>query len=200
MASKRRHSITARAVKSFKEGDGPALQEALEKYSENKASYVEEFWSDAYLVPSTSPVLNLNPFFLLEDGPDQKTATSQVGRAATLVFSSLKFASLLFTESLHPDLFRGTPLCMAQFRHIFGSARIPIQSGGKVRREEKRREEKRREEKSAPSLVVGLSPNTSPCRTSATSSPPTLIPSIWPSSAGASYTTSGRCTRTAPWP
>ena len=52
-----------------------------------------------------------------------------MGRASSLVFSSLKFASLLFTESLHPDLFRGMPLCMAQFRHIFGSARIPIQDG-----------------------------------------------------------------------
>ena len=69
---------TKKATEKFKAGDGPKLQEALREYSENKASYVEEFWSDAYLVPATSPVLNLNPFFLLEDGPDQKTATSQV--------------------------------------------------------------------------------------------------------------------------
>ena len=31
-------------------------------------SYVEEFWSEAYLAPDQSVVLNLNPFFVLEVG------------------------------------------------------------------------------------------------------------------------------------
>ncbi|GMI07991.1 hypothetical protein TrVE_jg13315 [Triparma verrucosa] len=121
------HKATCEAVAKFRSegGEGEKLQELLQEYSEDKASYVEEFWSDAYLVPDTSPVLNLNPFFLLEDGPDQKTSKSQVGRAASLTFASLKFASLLYTETLHPDVVRGKPLCMAQFKHIFGSARIP---------------------------------------------------------------------------
>ena len=29
-------------------------------------SYVEEFWSEAYLAPDSSVVMNLNPFFVLE--------------------------------------------------------------------------------------------------------------------------------------
>ena len=104
------------------------LQELLCAYDAEpgRDSYVEEFWSDAYLAPDTGVVLNLNPFFLLEQGPDNKTSGSQTGRAASLVFSSLKFISLLKSERLPPDNIKGeVPLCMDQFNYIFGSARIP---------------------------------------------------------------------------
>ena len=112
-------------------GDGPKLQAMLVAYDEEGerdgtlGSYIEEFWSDAYLAPDTSVVMNLNPFFLLEDGPDAKLAKSQVGRAASLVFASAKMASLLRREELTPDVFRGTPLCMDQFKALFGSCRVP---------------------------------------------------------------------------
>jgi len=42
------------------------------------------------------------------------------------VFASLKFASLLYNETLHPDIVKGAPLCMDQFKHIFGSCRVPM--------------------------------------------------------------------------
>ena len=113
---------TKRICEEFLETDGPALQKLLETYDKEGetrgtlGSYVEEFWSDAYLAPDTSVVMNLNPFFLLEDGPDAKNAKSQVGRAASLVFSSAKMASLLRREELAPDIFKGRPLCMDQFK------------------------------------------------------------------------------------
>jgi carnitine O-acetyltransferase len=97
---------------------GVSLEES--KYG----SYVEEFWNDAYLVPDDSVVLNVNPFFLLADDPTP-ARTEQCVRAASLVFSSLKFISALFMGQLEPDVWRGRPLCMAQFRKIFGTARIP---------------------------------------------------------------------------
>ena len=114
-------------------GDGPKLQSMLIAYDEEGerngtlGSYIEEFWSDAYLAPDTSVVMNLNPFFLLEDGPDAKLAKSQVGRAASLVFASAKMASLLRREELTPDVFKGKPLCMDQFKALFGSCRVPKQ-------------------------------------------------------------------------
>jgi carnitine O-acetyltransferase len=121
-------NATAKAVQDFGEsGEGAKLQEMLKEYGEGKSNYIEEFWSDAYLVPECSPVLNLNPFFLLEEGPDNKNSSDQAGRAASLVFASMKFASLLYNETLHPDVVKGTPLCMSQFQHIFGSCRIPVQ-------------------------------------------------------------------------
>ena len=82
-------------VKEFLEGDGPSLQEALLKYEADNVregkigSYVEEFWNDAYLAPDSSVVLNLNPYFLLEDGPDPKIAKDQLRRAASLTFAAV---------------------------------------------------------------------------------------------------------------
>lgn len=60
------------SVRKFLEEDGPKLQQLLVEYErvgrENGTlgSYVEEFWSDAYLAPDSSVVMNLNPFFVLE--------------------------------------------------------------------------------------------------------------------------------------
>jgi carnitine O-acetyltransferase len=110
---------------------GRVLQELLLEYDKNGrksgsiCSYVEEFWSDAYLAPEASVVLNLNPYFLLEESPDPKMAGNQINRAASLCFASVKMASQLRKETLKPDTFRGKALCMSQFRSLFGAARIP---------------------------------------------------------------------------
>lgn len=115
----------------FQLKDGTKLQKILQEYDAEKAkqnppqSYIEEFWSDAYLAPDCSVVLNLNPFFLLEDDPDAKKAKDQIKRAASLSFHSLKFAASLKNEVMQPDEFKGTTLCMDQFRSIFGSCRVP---------------------------------------------------------------------------
>ena len=45
------------------------MQEKLKAYASSKASYIEDFWFDSYLKYTDSVVLNLNPFFVLEDDP-----------------------------------------------------------------------------------------------------------------------------------
>jgi carnitine O-acetyltransferase len=50
---------------------------------------------------------------------------TQIGRASSLLFASLKFASMLKNETLSPEEFRGNKLCMDQFKSLFGSCRIP---------------------------------------------------------------------------
>jgi len=118
-------------VKEFLEGDGPSLQEALLKYEADNVregkigSYVEEFWNDAYLAPDSSVVLNLNPYFLLEDGPDPKIAKDQLRRAASLTFAAVRVASALRNHNIAPDTFKGKPLCMDQFKALFGASRQP---------------------------------------------------------------------------
>lgn len=122
---------TALVVDQFLLGDGPKLQTALKEYeaagfsSGQVGSYVEEFWNEAYLSPDDSVVLNVNPFFVLESGPDPKFAKDQNHRAASLCFASLKMASALKHHTLTPDVFRGKPLCMDQFKALFGSSRQP---------------------------------------------------------------------------
>ena len=59
-------------VQQFLTTDGPKLQKLLIEYDEkgkeegNVGSFIEEFWTDAYLAPDSSVVMNLNPFFVLE--------------------------------------------------------------------------------------------------------------------------------------
>ena len=114
------------------ENEGPSLQQKLVEYEKHGfdnnriGSYVEAYWNESYLSPDVSTVLNLNPFFILENGPDPKIATNQLRRAASLCFSSLKFASALRNETLAPDMVKGKPLCMDQFKVLFGSSRQPV--------------------------------------------------------------------------
>lgn len=76
-------------------------------------------------------VLNLNPFFLLEDDPTP-ARNNQVTRAASLVVSALSFVRAVRLEELPPDTVRGQPLCMYQYSRLFGTARIPTENGCQI--------------------------------------------------------------------
>ncbi|KAL9097938.1 MAG: hypothetical protein Q9165_000264 [Trypethelium subeluteriae] len=131
LQSPREHHDTATAVNEFKRRDGPDLQERLRKYATGKSSYIEQFWYDSYLNFDNPVVLNLNPFFLLEDDPTP-ARNNQVTRAASLVVSALSFVRAVRKEELPPDTLRGQPLCMYQYSRLFGTARIPTDSGCQI--------------------------------------------------------------------
>ncbi|CAG8501728.1 13530_t:CDS:2 [Ambispora leptoticha] len=131
LQTQKQHKETTAAVQQFLQNEGPELQEKLKTYADNKSSYIEEFWYDSYLNYSDSVVLNLNPFFVLEDDPTP-ARNNQVVRAASLILSSLKFIQALRSETLEPDVFRGTHLCMSQYRRLFGTARLPTENGCKM--------------------------------------------------------------------
>ena len=76
-------------------------------------------------------VLNLNPFFLLEDDPTP-ARNNQVTRAASLVVSALSFVRAVRKEELEPDTLRGQPLDMYQYSRLFGTARIPTENGCQI--------------------------------------------------------------------
>ncbi|KAJ5640883.1 hypothetical protein N7528_000508 [Penicillium herquei] len=128
LQSAREHEETKAAVKDFLKTDGPILQEKLKNYASSKTSYIEQFWYDSYLNFDSSVVLNLNPFFLLEDDPTP-ARNNQVTRAASLVVSALSFVRAVRKEELPPDTVRGTPLCMYQYSRLFGTARLPTDNG-----------------------------------------------------------------------
>jgi carnitine O-acetyltransferase len=83
---------------------------------------------DSYLNFDNPVVLNLNPFFLLEDDPTP-ARNNQVTRAASLVVSALSFVRAVRKEELPPDTVKGTPLCMYQYSRLFGTARVPTENG-----------------------------------------------------------------------
>ena len=119
------------------DGIGADLQARLVAYDKarsGKASFIEAFWTDAYLAPDASVVLNVNPFFILEEDPTP-FRNSQIDRASSLTFSSLKFINVMRRGELKPDVWRGTPLCMSQLcGGLFGCARVPQQSTDFIRR------------------------------------------------------------------
>lgn len=86
---------------------------------------------DSYLNFDNPVVLNLNPFFLLEDDPTP-ARNNQVTRAASLVVSALSFVRAVRREELPPDTIRSQPLCMYQYSRLFGTARIPTEHGCQI--------------------------------------------------------------------
>ena len=76
-------------------------------------------------------MLNLNPFFLLEDDPTP-ARNNQVTRAASLVISALSFVRAVRKEELPPDTLRDNPLCMYQYSRLFGTARVPTEAGCQI--------------------------------------------------------------------
>lgn len=139
----REHAETQQAVEEFLKIEGPELQARLKKYANGKTSYIEQFCKyqelskftgltlsgyDSYLNFDNPVVLNLNPFFLLEDDPTP-ARNNQVTRAASLVVSALSFVRAVRKEELPPDTVRGTPLCMYQYSRLFGTARVPTENG-----------------------------------------------------------------------
>ncbi|KAL8736050.1 MAG: hypothetical protein Q9181_002599 [Wetmoreana brouardii] len=131
LQNQREQQETAAAVQDFLKHDGPELQARLKKYATGKTSYIEQFWYDSYLNFDNSVVLNLNPFFLLEDDPTP-ARNNQVTRAASLVVSALCFVRAVRKEELPPDTLRGTPLDMYQYSRLFGTARLPTENGCQI--------------------------------------------------------------------
>ncbi|KAI0479288.1 choline/Carnitine O-acyltransferase [Xylariaceae sp. FL0804] len=127
----REHAETKMAVQEFLQTDGPELQEKLQKYAVGKSSYIEQFWYDSYLNFDNPVVLNLNPFFLLEDDPTP-ARNNQVTRAASLVVSALEFVRAVRREELPPDMVKGQPLDMYQYSRLFGTARVPTDHGCQI--------------------------------------------------------------------
>lgn len=129
------HEQTVKAVESFlKSGTGKYLDLELRTFAKTRNSYIEQFWYDAYLNYDNPVVLNLNPFFLLEDDPfnndNNVHSNPQIKRATSLTLSSLKFIQALKNETLPPDVLKnGQPLCMYQYSKLFGASRIPTDDG-----------------------------------------------------------------------
>ncbi|CAK7564045.1 MAG: carnitine O-acetyltransferase yat1 [Sporothrix epigloea] len=131
LQTSREHAETRHAVAEFLRNEGPELQEKLKSYAEGRTSYIEQFWYDSYLNFDNPVVLNLNPFFLLEDDPTP-ARNNQVTRAASLIVSALNFVRAVRKEELPPDMVRGTPLDMYQYSRLFGTARVPTENGCQI--------------------------------------------------------------------
>ena len=116
MQDAREHRDSESAVDEFLRTDGPGLQDKLKEYATGKSSYIEQFCKldqstqlyqasvtdnttgyDSYLNYDNPVVLNLNPFFLLEDDPTP-ARNNQVTTAASLVITALSLVRAVRKE------------------------------------------------------------------------------------------------------
>ncbi|CAI5743230.1 unnamed protein product [Hyaloperonospora brassicae] len=128
---------TVRSVAAFLARDGPRLQQQLLAHAHDSVSFIEAFWSDAYLQHRRSLVLHGNPFFVLADDPTP-LRNSQLPRAASLISGALQVVRAVRQKTLEPDTWRGhEALCMHQYKRLFGCARVPSADADHVLRDDR---------------------------------------------------------------
>jgi len=117
-------AATEAALASFMREGGPGerLQNALLEYNQrgDVNSWLDLFWQTRYLGRRDRLALNANVFCLF---PDRQMTQTQA--AAALIAGAFHFKQLVDEDRLPEDRWRGRPLCMTQYLHLFSTTRIP---------------------------------------------------------------------------
>jgi carnitine O-acetyltransferase len=117
-------AATEAALASFMHSGGPGerLQNALVEYNQRSDvnSWLDLFWQTRYLGRRDGIALNANVFCLFPD-----CQLTQTQAAAALIAGALYFKKLVDEDRLPKDRWRGRPLCMTQYLHLFSTTRIP---------------------------------------------------------------------------
>ncbi|MEA3423997.1 MAG: choline/carnitine O-acyltransferase [Bacillota bacterium] len=109
------------------EGIGPALENKLIDWyhaQENNDSWLEPFWYDAYLKNRVPLPINSNVSFILDKNESVK-GLSQCELAASLAIALFQYSKIINDENLPIDYQGKKPLCMSQYKTLFGTSRIP---------------------------------------------------------------------------
>lgn len=125
---------TAESARAFLApgGSGIKLQRRLEEWArETPESWLSGLWLRTYLDSPAPLVINSNVFSLL-DLPPVSGPSPRSRRAACLISAALSLKKSIDDETLPPDKDRGTPLCMSQYRNLFGTTRVPGRSGDEL--------------------------------------------------------------------
>ncbi|WP_432361316.1 choline/carnitine O-acyltransferase [Sporosarcina sp. UB5] len=114
------------AEKFFSEtGEARLLHEQLKEWDEQlPGSWLKPFWDEMYLAFRGSLPLEMN-FSMLLDTDDVKnryTVSSLVGKIG---YSVTELYHLIVDEKVAPEMVKGIPLCMSQYKNLFKSIRIP---------------------------------------------------------------------------
>lgn len=139
--------VTVQKVKLFMKqgngidsGPGERAQARLMKLAKEKPSWLEDIWLRcAYLKRREPSLINVNWWSQIANHPQHPKSTAkrlalsgfftefQVTRAAGLISSMLAFKRLLDSGTLPVDISSstGNPLCMNQYKNLFGTCRVP---------------------------------------------------------------------------
>ncbi|ORX86023.1 acyltransferase ChoActase/COT/CPT [Basidiobolus meristosporus CBS 931.73] len=125
----------AQAVSTFikPNGLGETLQNRLLSLERNaELSWLEDIWvNKAYLEYREPVLLNVNWWCTFNNPPQGLVeakkggfSEAQIKRASSFVRRVLEFSDLVNRQELPVDQLRKAPLCMNQYKRIFGTARI----------------------------------------------------------------------------
>ncbi|KAJ1917990.1 Carnitine O-acetyltransferase mitochondrial [Mycoemilia scoparia] len=117
-------------------GLGEVLQNRLYELDKRESNnWLESLWlNKAYLEWREPSFININWFAKFSDNPALGVDTNaksgsftmiQIERAAGLISNILNTNDKINSQQLAPDMQKGTPLCMNQFKYQFGTTRIP---------------------------------------------------------------------------
>lgn len=102
---------TQKVVAEFRSGVGKSLDAKLRTRDADRrhTSYISDPWFEMYLANRSPVFINGNPFLMFQDDPNLPKENAQTVRAASLVWSSLKFYQLLQSKKLEPEVFHTKP-------------------------------------------------------------------------------------------
>ncbi|KAF8290048.1 carnitine O-acetyltransferase [Trypanosoma cruzi cruzi] len=128
IATAEEYFVAAKLIGEFKAagGIGEKLNALLLDWDKRcgQPSWLEEFWDDAYLCPRDPIPINVNYFFGFSAHPE-KSAMTQIGRAASLLYGAVAFHLDFRFERLLCEFERDRPICMCQNRFLCCTSRVP---------------------------------------------------------------------------
>ncbi|KOS13884.1 acyltransferase ctase cot cpt [Malassezia pachydermatis] len=124
-------AVTKAAVESALKGKDAKLMQTLQERlvkratAEGRESWLSEWWLSAAYMSYRDPVVPFSSYFYLHKG-DPKVKTG-VTRAAQLLKAMMAFRQLVVSEDLAPEKTKTGFLCMAPYKWMFNSCRIPVE-------------------------------------------------------------------------
>ena len=119
--------MTRDAIRTFQDGGvGTVLQQHLSDLSRDPgiSNWLETLWAESYLCNPAPLPTGSNVTFILEKNPQMKNL-SLPEFLTSLISALFKFNELILAERLDADFQGKKPLCMAQYKTLLGTARVP---------------------------------------------------------------------------
>jgi len=127
-----------RAVEQFaKKGElGEVLQQRLQEHAVTCINWLEPFWYDMYLSERNPIPINHNYTLLLETRKEETTRKDFLLVATRLIAAANAFRLTITTKLTQDFVGKGAhalPLCMDQYKRVFGCCRIPYPKRDQLR-------------------------------------------------------------------
>ncbi|KAH3673124.1 hypothetical protein WICMUC_003880 [Wickerhamomyces mucosus] len=119
-------------VNDFFQGQGAVLHERLLELQSKSRNWLSNYWDEyAYLTYNDPIIPYVSYFYGHKDLPHhlQTINKNQIFKSIAVINSVLDFVDLIKSETLPPEVIKGTPYCMQSFQRMFNNSRFPLKLG-----------------------------------------------------------------------